>query len=135
MAVEITDEIFNNVLDEMVSSVQGLVHILNKYGIKRTTFHDYVEREQTRSEKYTRAKQEQLVYWAAEINRLSYQMEDMVRGGTVYDEVNINAAVKVLQIQIDSLKWQLSKLAPKEYGDKIEVEPIKVNITKTVNFE
>jgi hypothetical protein len=48
-------------------------------------------------------------------------MEEMVRGDNVYNEFNINAAVKVLQIQIDSLKWQLSKLAPKEYGDKIEV--------------
>jgi hypothetical protein len=28
----------------------------------------------------------------------------------------------VLKIQIDSLKWLLSKLAPKEYGDKVAIE-------------
>ena len=121
MAVEITEQIFNDVIDEMASSIQGLVHILNKYGIKRTTFLDYVDREQQRADKYARAKGEQIAYWAAEINRLSYKMEELVRGNEVYNEFNINAAVKVLQIQIDSLKWQLSKLAPKEYGDKIEV--------------
>ena len=122
MAVQITEEIFNDVIDEMASSIQGLMHILNKYGIKRTTFLDYVDKEKTRSDKYARAKSEQIAYWAAEINRLSYKMEEVIRGNEVYDEININAAVKVLQIQIDALKWQLSKLAPKEYGDKIQVE-------------
>jgi hypothetical protein len=48
-------------------------------------------------------------------------MEQTIRGDKVYNEININAAVNVLKIQIDSLKWLLSKLAPKEYGDKIEV--------------
>jgi len=47
-------------------------------------------------------------------------MEELIKGNT-YNDVNINAAVNILRIKIDAIKWLLSKLAPKEYGDKIEV--------------
>jgi hypothetical protein len=46
-----------------------------------------------------------------------------------------NAAVSRAKLIVDTNKWLLAKTLPKEYGDKIEVEPIKVNITKTVTFE
>ena len=62
-------------------------------------------------------------------------MEQTIRGDKVYNEININAAVNVLKIQIDSLKWLLSKLAPKEYGDKIQVEADVTTSVKNVSFE
>ncbi len=120
-AVEITEDIFNQVCNDMSCTPQGLVHILKPYGINRVSFLDYKEKQPHRIDKYARAKSEQIDYLAAEINRLTYEMESTIRGDNVYNEININAAVNVLKIQIDSLKWLLSKLAPKEYGDKIEV--------------
>jgi hypothetical protein len=121
-AVEITDDIFNQVCNDMSNSPQGLTHILKPYGINRSSFLEYKEKEPHRINTYTRAKSDQLEYLACEINRLTYEMEATIRGDNVYNEININAAVKVLQIQIDALKWLLSKLAPKEYGDKIQVD-------------
>jgi hypothetical protein len=121
MSAEITDEIFNQVCEDLECSVQGLVHILKPYNINRNKFIRYYESDSDRLNKYTRAKDGQIHYLAAEINRLTYEMEQTIRGDKVYNEININAAVNVLKIQIDSLKWLLSKLAPKEYGDKIEV--------------
>jgi len=120
-AVEITEDIFNKVCHDMSCTPQGLVHILKPYGINRSSFLEYKEKEQHRINTYARAKSDQIDYLAAEINRLTYEMEQTIRGDKVYNEININAAVNVLKIQIDSLKWLLSKLAPKEYGDKIEV--------------
>lgn len=121
-AVEITEEIFNQVCNDMSCTPQGLVHILKPYGINRVSFLDYKEKQPHRIDKYARAKSDQIDYLAAEINRLTYEMEQTIRGDNVYNEININAAVNVLKIQIDSLKWLLSKLAPKEYGDKIQVD-------------
>lgn len=121
-AVEITEDIFNKVCNDMSNSPQGLTHILKPYGINRSTFLEYKEKDTDRINKYTRAKNDQIEYLACEINRLTYEMEQTIRGDKVYNEININAAVNVLKIQIDSLKWLLSKLAPKEYGDKIQVD-------------
>lgn len=121
-AVEITEDIFNKVCNDMSNSPQGLTHILKPYGINRVSFLEYKEKNKERIDKYARAKDAQIEYLADEINRLSYEMADMVRKGGIYDEITINPAVKTMQIQVDALKWQLSKLAPKKYGDKVAVE-------------
>lgn len=78
-------------------------------------FHEYALSQ------YTRAKDEQIKYLAEEILRLTYEMQTLIREGKTYHEGNVNAAVAALRVQIDSLKWILSKLAPKTYGDKIDV--------------
>jgi len=48
-----------------------------------------------------------------------------------------NAIVNCYKIRIDNIKWSLSKLVPKKYGDKIEVDNnhsfpdgIKINFTR-----
>lgn len=118
---DITPEIFENVCEEFATTEKGLEHIVEPYGIKRNTFIRYYESDKERLNRYTRARNEKVDHLASEILRLSYKMAEIIKGNT-YNEININAAVKVLQIQIDALKWLLSKLAPKEYGDKVAVE-------------
>jgi len=70
--------------------------------------------------RYVRAKEDQIAYLADEILRLSYDMQALIRDGVTYGE-NVNAAVSALRIQIDSIKWILSKLVPKKYGDKVDI--------------
>lgn len=80
---------------------------------------------------YTRAKDEQIAYLADEILNLTYEMQELIKQGKTYGD-NVNAAVSALRIQIDSIKWILSKLVPKKYGDKIDLtsdgEPIGTGI-------
>jgi hypothetical protein len=86
-------------------------------------------------DKYARAKDDQIEFVADEINRLTYEMQHLLREGVTYNEINVNAAVATLRVQVDALKWQLSKLAPKKYGDKIEVENTGTLTVKSVSFE
>lgn len=122
MTKKITPEIFDNICYDLGNTHQGLRHVLKKYGIFDNEFYEFVNSNDERIRKYARAKDEQIQYLADEINKLTYEMADMVRKGGIYDEITINPAVKTMQIQVDSLKWQLSKLAPKKYGDKVAVE-------------
>ena len=60
-------------------------------------------------------------------------MAEAIKNNT-YDPLMVNAAVQALRVQIDSLKWVLSKIAPKKYGDKLDVTsngkalPTSINI-------
>ena len=85
---------------------------------------------------YTRAKKDQIDFLAEEINRLTYDMQDLIRRGKTYHEGNVNAAVAALRVQIDSLKWTLSKLDPKKYGDKLDVTSAgdKLQLPTTINI-
>lgn len=122
MTKKITPEIFDNICNDLGNTHQGLKHVLKKYGIFDNEFYGFVNSNDERISKYARAKEDQIQYLADEINKLTYEMADMVRKGGIYDEITINPAVKTMQIQVDALKWQLSKLAPKKYGDKVAVE-------------
>jgi hypothetical protein len=55
---------------------------------------------------YTRAREQQQQRWAEEILEIS-------------DDVALDPNDR--RIRVDSRKWLLSKLLPKQYGDKIEV--------------
>lgn len=123
---KITPEIFENICNDLGNTHEGLKYVLKKYGVFDSEFYPYLNEECANKEykisRYTRAKEDQIQHLADEINRLTYEMADMVRKGGIYDEISINPAVKTMQIQVDSLKWQLSKLAPKKYGDKLGIE-------------
>jgi hypothetical protein len=71
-----------------------------------TTVLSWIEREPAFAEKYARARQRQYQRWAEEILEIS-------------DDVALDPNDR--RIRVDSRKWLLSKLLPKQYGDKIEV--------------
>jgi hypothetical protein len=127
--------IFDKVCVDLKESPLGLHHVCEKNNVKRTTFLEWVELSKENIDKYARAKDDQIEFVADEINRLTYEMQHLLREGVTYSEINVNAAVATLRVQVDALKWQLSKLAPKKYGDKIEVENTGTLTVKSVSFE
>jgi hypothetical protein len=71
-----------------------------------TTVLGWIEREPVFAERYARARQRQYQRWAEEILEIS-------------DDVTLDPNDR--RVRVDSRKWLLSKLLPKQYGDKIEV--------------
>lgn len=62
------------------------------------------------SEQYTRARDKQADYFAEEIIEIADSAEAE------------SAAVAKAKLQIDARKWAASKIAPKKYGDKQEID-------------
>lgn len=62
------------------------------------------------SEQYTRARDKQADYFAEEIIEIADSAEAE------------SAAVAKAKLQIDARKWAASKIAPKKYGDKQELD-------------
>ena len=72
----------------------------------RTTIYRWNADNQDFRNQYTKARAEQADYYAELIVDESYSSHDAAIG----------------RLRVDALKWAASKMAPKKYGDKIELE-------------
>ena len=69
--------------------------------------------------RYTRAKSEQAEFLLDEIHTLESEMDVQIKGN---DPKIANAIATSYRLKIDNIKWILSKLKPKKYGDKMEID-------------
>ena len=84
--------------------------------VPQSTFNRWVDADAKLAEDYAHAREDLIERMANEVLELSD--EDV---GLQLDGKRDWAAVQKHKLQVDTRKWLLSKLAPKKYGDKIEV--------------
>ena len=90
-----------------------------------TTVYEWLQKFPDFAAKYARARELQAEHYAAEIIALA---DTPVEGRKVVirpdgsEEITIGDTVERTRLQIDARKWYASKLAPKKYGDKMEIE-------------
>lgn len=72
----------------------------------RTTIYDWLRKHESFANQYAQARAEQADYYAELIVDESYSSHDAQIG----------------RLRVDALKWAASKMAPKKYGEKIEIE-------------
>lgn len=68
-------------------------------------------------EKYERARSSQAEILFEELDEYAQSAVDDVVG----DDKSDNARVSARKLQVDTLKWRLSKMLPKKYGDKLDL--------------
>ena len=73
-------------------------------------------------DQYARARQDQAT---AKFDQISDLVKDMLDGGIPAD---------IARVAIDACKWQASKLEPKKYGDKLDVEHSGAITVKRTDF-
>ena len=103
------------VLDGMRSGLSAF-KACQAAGVPQSTFSRWVDDDATLAENYARAREDLIERMATEIMEISDQ--DV---GVAVDGKKDWAAVQKHRLQVDTRKWLLSKLAPKKFGDKIEV--------------
>lgn len=121
MAAEMNDELFNMICEVTANTSKGIQVILNEFDSSVGVFWRFKEKSEERKEQYARAKNLQLLVLAGEILSISDDKADDTLEGE-FGKTGNSAAVNRAKLQTDSRKWLLSKLAPKEYGDKVAVE-------------
>ncbi len=85
-------------------------------GVSHSTFLGWVNEDAELADKYARAREDLIERIAQEVIELS----DMDVGEQP-DGKKDWAAVQKHKLQVDTRKWLLSKLAPRKYGDKLEL--------------
>lgn len=85
-------------------------------GVPHSTFIGWVNVDPELADRYTRAREDLIERMAQEVLELSD-----VDVGLQPDGKKDWAAVQKHKLQVDTRKWLLSKLAPKKFGDKLEL--------------
>jgi hypothetical protein len=85
-------------------------------GVPQSTFCRWVDEDAELAEQYARAREDLIERIANEVIELSDADVGMQPDGK-----KDWAAVQKHKLQVDTRKWLLSKLAPKKYGDKLEL--------------
>ena len=87
-----------------------------KVGIPQSTLGRWVEENPSLSEDYARAREDMVERMAAELLNIA----DSPVGSTESGATDSGAVAKQ-RLQVDARKWILSKIAPRKYGEKLEL--------------
>ena len=90
-------------------------------GIPPSTFSDWCAADAGLAERYARAREDLIERMASEVIELSDKDVDVIEGKKDW------AAVQKHRLQVETRKWLLSKLAPKRYGEKLELSGDSAN--------
>lgn len=101
-----------------------------KVGIPQGTFNGWLNEDASLAEDYARAREELHEFIAAEILAIADAPVPSNEKGGVDP-----GAIQKQRLQVDARKWLLSKLAPKKWGDKIEVSGDSENPLKIERIE
>ncbi len=103
---------------ERLASGKALAEICRGKGMPTTrTFLRWADEDEAVAAEYTRALQARAEWFAAEHDRIRK---------TAIDRDSATAA----RVQLNGLEWQMSKMAPKRYGDRIDVDVgVKIDLT------
>ena len=104
-----TPEQFDAILVDVAAGLSA-VKAAESRGIDRKTFYRQVAANEGMRHKYARAKEVGLSVWEEQINEIA-------------DDVPPDAAsVAKARLQVDTRKWLMAKLAPRKYGEQINLE-------------
>ncbi len=98
--------------------------------VVHSTFLSWVDADPILADKYTRARGALIEKMASDLMEIA----DTPVGSTESGATD-SGAVQKQRLQVDTRKWLLSKLAPKKYGDKLELSgdqesPLQVQVIK-----
>ena len=110
-------ELSNLAVDLMVSEGLSLRKACLRTGLDPARFLRAVDADPDLAKHYARARQALLDKMADEILELADAPVPVLDNGATD-----NALVRQRQLQVDTRKWFLSKLAPKVYGDRLDVQ-------------
>jgi hypothetical protein len=96
---------------EAMENGKSLRHACDEFGVPQSSFMRWVDADAALADQYARARARLLDIQAEELEQIGDQA------------VAAESAVTVagLRLKSDNRKWLLSKLAPKKYGDKLDL--------------
>lgn len=128
---EVGNYICERFATEPVSLKTILIGVAETYGAERTpgvtTFFKWLDNDEQFAKNYTRAKEYQGELFAEDVVEIADDGRNDWMERLAFDGANkgweINGeAVARSRIRIDARKWVASKLLPKKYGEKLEVD-------------
>jgi hypothetical protein len=111
------DKIFNQVISEIELGASLRSILIKKDMPNRNTFFEWIDKDKIKANQYARAMdlRTELKFESIEQDYSEEPQRDPESG-------KIDTGwVQLQRLKIDAKKWELGKLKPKKYGDKIDV--------------
>jgi hypothetical protein len=117
---DFTDDIFDTICDRMANG-EGLRKICDDPEMpSRQTFLRWMEKDTGRQAKYTAAREALMDWYGEEILTIAWDSsKDTIPGEGNKPARCDNEWVQRSRLKVDTLKFLMSKLHPKRYGDKV----------------
>lgn len=87
-----------------------------KIGLSQSCLNDWLNADPDLAADYARARSDLIEFYADQTMKIADEPVALTADGKID-----TGAVQKQRLQVDTRKWLLSKMAPKKYGDKIEV--------------
>lgn len=113
------EAVINEILTD-VANGSSLNIACQKRKIVPATFRDWIEGDAALAQRYARAKNRQLEYWGEEVLDIATgarRLADAAAIGAVFSDDK--TAIMRDRLAADQARWTLSKLLPKQYGDRV----------------
>lgn len=128
MKGKFTIELFDSICEEIATTDKGLSTICKSKDVSTTAFYNWINEDALLVDKYARARELQAELLADQIIELSSR-DRICEETTIYDDGKGNEQVTTRRVdnhnrtrlEIDARKWKASKLAPKKFGEKLDV--------------
>lgn len=131
-------DIFNKI-ENGLSLRKALIEV----HIPAVTFYEWIDKDELKAKQYARACEERVESLVDEmIDIADDSSNDVIEqdlGDGVINHITNHEVIQRSKLRVDARKWLISKLAPKKYGDKIDVttggdkiNPVPSSITVNV---
>lgn len=120
-----SDTIADAICDEIAVGRSVLQICEDKDFPSERSVYRWLEANEAFRQKYARAREFQADHYCSEIIQLAdtpIEARKVVIKPDGTEEITIGDAVDRTRLQIDARKWYASKVAPKQYGDKLTAE-------------
>lgn len=107
---------FNLVIEQISDNGLSLRQACESVGMHRRDFHNYVNDNKEASDRYARAREDRTDLLFDKMFDIANHTEEDHTPFTGANVVNRD------RLRIDAYKWALSKMDPKKYGDKLDVQ-------------
>ncbi|MDE5516413.1 hypothetical protein KRE49_11750 [Elizabethkingia meningoseptica] len=129
-SVEQKEQIFKSIF-ESIENGNSLRKALTEASISSKTFYEWLEADEEKVKQYARATEERAEALVDEIldiaDDTSQDFIDIDMGDEKGSEIVLSKKpnyelIQRSRLRVDARKWLVGKLAPKKYGDKLDIE-------------
>lgn len=134
MAYKDKQALYNSILSEIEQGA-SLLSVLKKEGMpNRVTFFVWMKESEDNTNNYARAIKARSDVLFDEMIEIAYTPEEgeVIKSSSHGVETTTSDMLGHRRLKIDTLKWILSRMDPKKYGDKMSIEQETKSITEIV---
>lgn len=138
------EEKFDLILKDIEENGLSLRKALGGYNMpSSSTFYEWLDKDEAKAKRYARACEARAdIMFDEMIDIADKQGEDVIGEDQYGNQIVNHNIISRNRLQVETRKWALSKMNPKKYGDKVDLNhggqednPVTFNIKDVLSFD